>query len=81
MIVLFSDGIIPRDSKYITYLEMEIPLPLYATMTTLAGLGICLAISLFVFNVLYRNNRYMVTVPTIYILGYLTLLVISYHIL
>ena len=50
---------IPRDSTYSRTEEVTIPLWLYVLMATLAGLGILLAIGLFVFNIVHRNNRYL----------------------
>ncbi|XP_045213752.2 gamma-aminobutyric acid type B receptor subunit 1-like isoform X2 [Mercenaria mercenaria] len=57
--IKWKDNVLPRDSTYITYEEKEIPTALYLTMTSLASLGICLAISLFIFNVVHRHNSYV----------------------
>ena len=58
-VVLPSGGHIPRDSTYVTTEEVSIPLPLYITLTVLAGLGIVSAIVFFAFNIIFRNNKYV----------------------
>ncbi|XP_045167680.2 gamma-aminobutyric acid type B receptor subunit 1-like [Mercenaria mercenaria] len=55
--IKWKDGNIPRDSTYVTQKEVKIPLSLYVPVAVLSGVGICLAISFFTFNVIYRQNR------------------------
>ena len=56
-----TGGHIPRDSTYVTEKEMIIPMKVYITMSTLAGLGVVGAIMFFLFNVIHRQHRYGVT--------------------
>ena len=56
---MFADDFVPRDSTYITYVEVSIPVELYVTMSALAVAGIVLACSFLVFNVIHRNNRFV----------------------
>ena len=51
-----TGGMVPRDSTLVKEVEVLIPSRLYVVMTCFAGFGIIMAISLFVFNVLYRHN-------------------------
>jgi len=53
-----SDGKIPRDSTLVIDRELVIPPSLYITMCVFAFLGIVLATFFFIFNILYRENRY-----------------------
>ena len=56
---MFADDFVPRDSTYITYVEVSIPFELYVTMSALAVAGIMLTCSFLVFNVIHRNNRFV----------------------
>ena len=53
-----TGGHIPRDSTYVTSKEVIIPLMVYVTMASMAGLGIVAALCLLIFNVIHRTNRY-----------------------
>ncbi|XP_045168365.2 gamma-aminobutyric acid type B receptor subunit 2-like [Mercenaria mercenaria] len=55
--IKWKDGNIPRDSTYVTQKEVKIPWSLYIPVSVLSGVGICLAVSFFAFNVIYRQNR------------------------
>ncbi|KAL4221901.1 G-protein coupled GABA receptor [Mactra antiquata] len=57
--IKWKDNVIPRDSTYITMEEIKIPLTLYIPMITLSGIGLCLTVLFFVFNIVYRNNSYV----------------------
>ena len=54
---IHTGGHIPRDSTYVIHEEVSVPLSLYVTMMSCAAIGILLAVSFFVFNVIHRNNR------------------------
>lgn len=56
-VCVFTDGKIPKDSINIIELEWVIPPVLYIAMSIFATLGIALALSLFIFNVVFRENR------------------------
>ncbi|XP_052778519.1 gamma-aminobutyric acid type B receptor subunit 2-like [Mya arenaria] len=53
----WKDGNVPRDSTFVTHVEVVLPAEVYVTMCTLAALGILLAVCLFAFNVYFRNNK------------------------
>ncbi|XP_060600012.1 gamma-aminobutyric acid type B receptor subunit 1-like [Ruditapes philippinarum] len=55
--IKWKDGNIPRDSTLVTQREVKIPLTLYIPVCVLSAIGICLAISFFAFNIIYRQNR------------------------
>ncbi|KAL4221902.1 Gamma-aminobutyric acid type B receptor subunit 1 [Mactra antiquata] len=57
--IRWEDGIIPRDSTYVTVEETKMPPILYITMSTLSAIGICMAILFFIFNITYRENRFV----------------------
>ena len=52
-----TDGNIPRDSTYVIYEELSVPVWLYVTMTSCSGIGILAAIGFFLFNIIHRDNR------------------------
>ena len=54
---ILTGGHIPRDSTYVRRKEVIIPLAVYVTMASLAGLGIIAAICLLIFNVIHRKKR------------------------
>ncbi|XP_052793470.1 gamma-aminobutyric acid type B receptor subunit 2-like [Mya arenaria] len=56
-VLKWKDNKIPRDSTYVTYREITIPPVMYITLCTLAACGIILALSLFGFNIVFRNNK------------------------
>ena len=51
-----TDDGIPRDSTLVREVEVLIPFHLYVLMSCLAGFGIVMAVSLFIFNVIYKDN-------------------------
>ncbi|XP_045170037.2 gamma-aminobutyric acid type B receptor subunit 2-like [Mercenaria mercenaria] len=57
--LIWKGGMIPRDSAYIVYEELKVPVSLSALMLTFAALGIILSIFFLVFNIVYRNNSYV----------------------
>ncbi|XP_052218066.1 gamma-aminobutyric acid type B receptor subunit 2-like [Dreissena polymorpha] len=54
---IWKDNFIPADSALKTHQKKTIPKSLYATLCVLAGVGIIVTISCFVFNVVWRKNR------------------------
>ncbi|XP_052245676.1 gamma-aminobutyric acid type B receptor subunit 1-like [Dreissena polymorpha] len=55
--IIWKDNLIPRDSTHNVHEEKIVPLPLYMSMCTMAGLGIITSVSFFVFNIVFRHNR------------------------
>lgn len=56
---MWIDGKVPKDISLRETILLNLPIPLYTTMCTIAGLGIISAIGVLIFNIYNRNVSYI----------------------